>query len=136
MVKSTNFKKLLFPISIFFYCLGCSKISSSRISFERETQNFIINQGETWKGFFQFKNTGNENLIIKSVNADCGCTDLKYSKDPIPPGKTGIIEINLNSKLTDAGAVSKSILVESNTDTILHSLTINGYVKPKMAITN
>ena len=39
---------------------------------------------------FVLTNDGKEPLIISSARASCGCTNLKYSQEPILPGKTSV----------------------------------------------
>jgi hypothetical protein len=59
--------------------------------------------GESYKGEvlthrFEIKNTGKSDLIIRRVKSDCGCTVGNYSKEVIKKGKTGFIEVKLNTK--------------------------------------
>src|SRR5688500_18360428 len=40
---------------------------------------------------FSFINAGDAPLVITSVQASCGCTVAKYSKDAIAPGSSGYV---------------------------------------------
>ncbi len=64
-----------------------------------KTWNFgEIKNGEEVCHTFYFKNTGSNNLLIKNVKTDCGCTTVNYNKAPIKPGEEGKIEIAFNSR--------------------------------------
>jgi hypothetical protein len=60
---------------------------------------------------FEFTNTGDEPLIITNVQSSCGCTVPSKPTEPIPPGKTGKIEVKYNMH---TGPIRKTITVESN----------------------
>lgn len=85
------------------------------IDFDELEFNFgTVIQGEKVSHSFVFKNNGNGNLIISNVKASCGCTVPKWSKEPIKPGKTGLIELVFDSANRD-GKQTKSAQVYSNT---------------------
>jgi len=89
--------------------------SLPQISFNEEFFDFgIIIQGERVSHTYRFTNTGNSNLIISNVNAGCGCTVPKFSKEPIPPGGQGEVEVIFDSA-GRAGVQSKSVTVIANT---------------------
>ncbi|HEY0091074.1 MAG TPA: DUF1573 domain-containing protein, partial [Flavobacterium sp.] len=46
-----------------------------------------INKGDKVTHSFEFKNTGEADLIISDAKATCGCTVPEFPKDPIAPGK-------------------------------------------------
>jgi hypothetical protein len=73
---------------------------------------------------FTFTNTGNAPLIINSATASCGCTVPDYTKEPIMPGKTGVIKVTFNA--ASPGNFTKSVTVSSNAGQ--SSLTIKGNV--------
>ncbi|WNM18385.1 DUF1573 domain-containing protein [Flavobacterium capsici] len=60
---------------------------------------------------FVFTNTGNAPLIILDAKSTCGCTVPSFSKEPIPPGGTGKIEVKYNMNL---GPIRKTITIETN----------------------
>jgi len=60
---------------------------------------------------FEFTNTGDADLIIINVQSTCGCTVPSKPTEPIPPGKTGKIEVKYNMH---PGPIRKTITVESN----------------------
>src|SRR6476469_3626516 len=54
-------------------------------------------QGKPVTHEFKFTNTGDEPLIISSVEASCGCTVPTYSKVPVLKGESGIISATFNA---------------------------------------
>ena len=75
---------------------------------------------------FTFTNSGEEALIISSVQASCGCTVTEYTKDPIPAGKTGFVKATYNA--AKVGVFTKSITIKANTQDEATLLTIKGEV--------
>jgi hypothetical protein len=69
------------------------------ITWEKKTHDFgNIVQGEQIQHTFYFTNTGNEPLIITSVQIDCACTKAKgWPRDPVPPGGSGEITVTFDS---------------------------------------
>lgn len=76
---------------------------------------------------FEFKNTGDQPLILNNVRATCGCTTPKWTKEPVLPGSTGTIEAGYDPK-GQPGAFVKSINVYSNTQPSVTVLRIRGTV--------
>lgn len=101
------------------------------IVFEKKSHDFgAIDEGVMATTTFTFKNTGNAPLILKTVNASCGCTTPKWSKEPINPGETGEITAVYNSK-GRPGNFTKSITVKHNAENGTDILTIRGNVVRK-----
>ncbi|MDX5319859.1 MAG: DUF1573 domain-containing protein, partial [Bacteroidota bacterium] len=57
---------------------------------------------------------GQSDLIISDASAPCGCTIPSYSKEPIPPGGSGKIDVEYNSENRGEGRHEKSVRVTSN----------------------
>ena len=72
-------------------------------------------QGEQVSFSYKFKNTGDAPLIIAAVERTCGCTEIKFPKDPIKPGGEGSINITYDSK-GHKGFQNKRIIVKANTN--------------------
>ncbi len=99
------------------------------IEFESKEFDFgTITSGENVSHRFKFKNTGNSNLYIIEVNADCGCTIVEFSKEAILPGKESYIETVFNSS-SYHGLQIKNIKVLSNTKPSETELIIAATVK-------
>lgn len=81
-----------------------------------------VNEGEQVPVSFKFTNAGEKPLIIYSVQPACGCTAAEPPKEPILPGKDGVITASFNSN-GRVGTNSKSITVRANTtESMEHNL--------------
>ena len=97
-----------------------------KIQFDLTTYDYgIIEKRGLLLKEFQFKNIGEAPLIISKVLQDGGCT-AQWPKDPILPGKNGVIKIFYDGKVI--GKFDKSITVESNDASMHNVLKIKGEV--------
>ena len=97
-------------------------------SFEKDVHEFgDIAQGENVSYSFVFTNSGKSDLIISSAKGSCGCTVPEYSKDPVPPGGTGKIDVVFDSK-GKKGQQNKKVTLVANTEPSQTILTIKGNV--------
>jgi hypothetical protein len=98
--------------------------------YDRTTADFgNIEQNIPKEAEFKLTNTGKEPLIIQTARAGCGCTNLKYSQEPVLPGKSTIIAATYNAAAP--GAFMKNITVTTNADPNPVVLYIKGTVVPK-----
>jgi|WetSurMetagenome_2_1015567.scaffolds.fasta_scaffold849592_1 hypothetical protein len=88
-----------------------------------------IEQGKPVTVEFEFTNPSMVPLIITSVRPSCGCTAADYPKEPIAPGKSGIIKLTYNA--ASSGAFTKSTMVTTNAAETNTALIIKGEVIPK-----
>lgn len=101
------------------------------ISFERELYDFgKIEQGEKVQYDFKFINKGKTPLIISDATATCGCTIPETPKEPILPGKTGVIKVIFNSE-GKMGLQDKVITITSNANPNQSMVHIVGEVLEK-----
>jgi len=77
-----------------------------------------LTKGESHTLFFNFTNTGNQDLIIDLVTA-CKCTELDWPRSAISPGEEGEIKVVFDSSTIDAGEISKTVDIIANTDPIV-----------------
>jgi len=73
-----------------------------------------VKEGQLVDVSWRFKNTGTKPLVITSVSAGCGCTASAPPKEPIAPGKEGLIQAQFDSK-NQTGTPTKNVLVRANT---------------------
>ena len=100
------------------------------ITFDKTEHDFgNLLQGEVVTYSFHFKNTGNAPLIISSVSTSCGCTAGDFSREPVAPGKEGIVKATYNSKGHN-GMQNKSLTIVSNTNPAQTVLRLKGKVIP------
>jgi hypothetical protein len=101
------------------------------ITFDKLEHDFgKLNAGETVKTKFKITNTGKENLIISDCKGSCGCTVPEWPKDPIAPGKTGVIDVQFDSH-GKQGEQKKTVTVFTNSQPSQTVLTIKSLVLPK-----
>ncbi len=77
---------------------------------------------------FTVTNVGKKPLIISSVRPSCGCTNPKFSQEPILPGKSSIVSATYNA--ANPGVFTKTVTVITNADTNPVVLQIKGTVMP------
>ncbi len=88
-----------------------------------------IIQGSDGKCEFKFVNKGKTPLVLSTVTSSCGCTVPIWPKEPIQPGKSGIIKVKYDTNRM--GTFNKSITVISNASNSTVILQIKGNVIPK-----
>jgi Protein of unknown function (DUF1573) len=49
------------------------------------------------KHVFEFRNTGNEPLVIENVRAECGCTASDWEQEPVLSAQTGKITVTYDA---------------------------------------
>lgn len=89
-----------------------------------------IAQGEVVSHTFRFVNKGNDNLIIKDIIPDCGCTRSKIDKMNFKPNEEGRIEVIFDSKGW-RGMQYKSVTIRSNAVIKEKSVTFKANVVAK-----
>jgi len=79
---------------------------------------------------FTYTNTGDADLVISSASASCGCTVPKFDKKPVPPGRSGTIEVIFDTSGRE-GVQTKTVVVQSNAENNLVILRIIADVTKK-----
>jgi hypothetical protein len=92
---------------------------------EIELTGLVI--GKTSHAVFKLKNTGNNPLLIHSVNTSCGCTVPTWEKKPIEAGEE--TEIKVAIKPEESGVFHKTIQVFGNVEKEDITLTVKGLVE-------
>lgn len=101
---------------------------TTSISFDETSFDFgDAKEGEKVKHAYKFTNTGSEPLVISNAKGSCGCTVPEWPKNPIPPGETGEIMVEFNSK-GKPGKQTKRVTITANTDPAQTFLQISGNV--------
>ncbi len=73
-----------------------------------------VTEGANVEVAFRFRNTGSKPLVIYSVRPSCGCTVAEPPKEPVQPGKEGVIKGSFSSG-GRVGMNKKTIYVKANT---------------------
>ena len=118
-IKLLIMKKLVLSLALMFVAvLTANTVSAqiekgAKIEFNKETHDYgnIKYDGEPYCTF-EFKNTGDEPLIISNAKGSCGCTVPEWPKEPIAPGAKGTIRVKYDTKRP--GAINKSVTITSN----------------------
>jgi len=98
------------------------------LTFKQTSYDFgTIKQGEKVNYDFKFTNTGKTPLIVSNATASCGCTVPETPKDPIAPGKEGVIKVVFNST-GKTGKQDKVITVSSNGNPAVNEVHLVGEV--------
>lgn len=82
--------------------------------------------GANGKVDFEYTNQGKTPLIITDVKSSCGCTVPTWTKEPVEPGKKGVVSIVYNTTLP--GVFNKTVVVYSNASNSPVRLEVRGKV--------
>lgn len=105
-------KRIVFLSFLLFSC--SSVLGKPHIVFSKLEHDFgVIKQEQIVKAIVSFENKGDSVLIIKNVEASCGCTGTRVDKMKLAPGEKGNLEISFNSGHYN-GRVSRSIVIHTN----------------------
>ncbi len=116
-------------LMLIFLLYSCSSKKIAKIKFNQLEINFIIKRGANFEANYDFINTGDDSLRILSVDGDCSCTLINFPKNALAPGMKGEIIVTYNSSNDSLGTIVKTVLVESNTKPILHTIKLKGVLK-------
>lgn len=102
------------------------------LRFSEETFDFgtIMEEDGPATHTFVLTNTSNRPVTILSVKPSCGCTTPEWTREPIMPGKTGIVKAQYDPK-DRPGFFHKSLTVTTDFDSQPITLYIKGQVQPR-----
>ncbi|WP_026135605.1 DUF1573 domain-containing protein [Nafulsella turpanensis] len=101
---------------------------AAAFEFTEEVYDFgTVTEGAVVEHTFRFKNVGEVPLIIQNASASCGCTVPSYSKEPIPVGESGEIQVKFNSD-NRVGTQNKTVTITANTKPSINTVKIKGTV--------
>lgn len=121
-------KKVLTLISLLVLAVG-GVVAQPRIHWLENVHNygaFDENDGKV-TCTMRFVNTGNSPLSILAARATCGCTTPSFTKKPVAPGDTGMVQITYNP-IGRPGRFSKKIFIDTNGLPSRSTLEIKGVV--------
>ena len=90
------------------------KAGAPQLRFRNTTHNFGQKKGgKKIAHRFVLSNEGQQNLIIKNIEPECGCTVTEVADELVPPGSRTYIDVSLDT--TDQlGKIEKAIEVHTN----------------------
>jgi hypothetical protein len=104
------------------------------MQFETKAHDFgKINAGDKVSYDFKFTNTGTGDLVIANAVGSCGCTVPEYPKEPVAPGKSGVMKVTFNSA-GKSGMQQKTVTITTNTKSQKELLTIKAAITPQSGI--
>lgn len=122
-------KKILLGLFAFFITTSIFAqkpiITFSEMSYDYGT---VAEEDGKVSHVFEFTNSGTSDLLLKNVQASCGCTTPQWSREPVPPKQKGTITVTYRAA-GRPGPFTKSITVSSNADKKV--LIIKGVVTPR-----
>jgi hypothetical protein len=129
-------RKLFFTLSILgFFAVGLHAqenpvAKTDSIVFDKMVHDYgTVEQNGDGLCEFKFTNKGKEPLVLTNVRSSCGCTVPEWTRDPIPPGQSGVIKVKYDTRRL--GPINKSITVSSNAANSMVALRITGNVVAK-----
>ena len=109
-----------------------SKKAKVDMAFDKTTDGLVAHDfgsivyGANGRVDFTYTNQGTTPLVITDVKSSCGCTIPTWTKEPVEPGKQGVITIVYNTTLP--GVFNKTVVVYSNANNSPVRIGIRGKV--------
>jgi len=101
--------------------------TGAEIEFDKITHDYgTLEVGNIKTGIFTYTNVGSRPLVLFDVIVSCDCTEVEWQKEPVMPGKTGIIKVIYTAKTP--GVIAKQVTVQSNAQTDRIRLQLKGNV--------
>lgn len=98
------------------------------ISFDTLSHDFgTIIEGEKVVCYFNYANSGGDDLVINSVKTTCGCTIPEWKREPLRPGEKESLKVVFDAA-GRSGSQLKVITVRSNAGNSTIRLTITAFV--------
>jgi hypothetical protein len=121
-------KKILFLILLIAGVNQTFAQGGAEIKFDKTTHDFgtFPESSPIITGTFTFTNIGKAPLVIHQAVASCGCTVPEYTKEPVMPGKSGVIKVTYDGTGKFAGHFKKSITLRTNAKTEMIRLFVEG----------
>jgi len=120
-------KKLLVFTFLFFLCSCMHKEPELKlINYSYDFGN--IKKDSIYQGKAIIKNIGNDTLKIQQISPDCSCTNAYVTKKEILPNDTCLIKFSYKT-FHKIRKQENFISIITNTDSIVHLLQINAFVK-------
>ena len=133
---------ILFSLLITSICFAADKASKQgeepqapKIKVSSPVHDFgSVTQGAKVEHTFTFTNEGNADLHIQRVVPSCGCTASTASKDIVPAGEEGTIEVTFDTTGFN-GSKTKSVRVYTNDiDKPILMLSLKGAIEPDVIV--
>ena len=126
IIKNPSINRGVFCFVLFF--ISFFIFSQPQLKFSSVKKNFgVVKKGEIVLIDFEFKNLGNEPLIIDEANVSCSCTSITYPEQPILPNQSSIIQVRFDTK-SAYGRQDRSVEIISNAKNMSQKIKFKGVV--------
>jgi hypothetical protein len=122
-------KRFFVGLILSFITASAIAQQTKQIQFKEETHDFgsiAENKGPVTHEFL-FTNNSNRPIKILNVQPSCGCTTPGWTKEPVEPGKTGMIKASFNPQ-GRPGFFNKTLTVTTDLEATPIILQIKGQV--------
>lgn len=91
-----------------------AQAADTTVKFTKTTHDFgeLLQSNGPQTYAFEFTNAGSEPVLIQNVQPSCGCTTPGWTKEPVEPGQTGVVQATYNA--ASVGPFNKSLTVTTN----------------------
>ena len=102
--------------------------SGTRMRLERTVYDFgdVARKGGDLVHEFGFTNEGTAPLVVLRVVTSCSCLKATYTRQPVAPGKSGVIRIVYEPHKSEPGTFNKVIQIYSNSVDGRELITVQG----------
>ena len=109
------------------------RVWNTEILFETEIQEIkMINQSSLATVTFNFKNVGDNPLILYNVSSSCGCIEVvEWTNYPIASGHDGKLRVRIDT--SKPGFIDKEVIVYSNSVPNPVRLKVKASIKERTA---
>ncbi len=126
----TSIRLVLIIVASLFVSLSKAQLAET-LMFSEKTYDFgpIKEADGAVIHEFSFINQSTDTVQITNVKASCGCTTPAWTKEPVAPGQSGIVQAQYNPR-NRPGSFNKSLTVTFESSSEPVRLYIKGYVEP------
>jgi hypothetical protein len=120
--------KLMISVFLLTACSASVTRNDAGIRFKEQEHDFgPLGYKRAVEYQFEFSNPGQIPLVINYVKTSCGCTVAQWTKTPVKPGKSGMVNIRYDAEYP--GVFHKEIYVHYNGPDSPVVLKIKGHVQ-------
>jgi hypothetical protein len=103
--------------------------SYAELKFDSQIHDFgDSKKGDILTHIFTFNNTGEQTLIINSVDLECGCMTYELNKTEFAPGEEGTLKLTLDTKSLD-GLSFRKVILKANIENQQKEISVTTEVK-------
>lgn len=114
--------KYLIGLCLLFclFVMACNNDVAPRLLLSKYKYDFgAVKEGTVCTGEVTVYNRGKEDLLVRNVAADCGCTKVFIDKTKIECGDSTTLHFSIDTS-HKLGEVEYNAIIEANTDSAIH----------------